>query len=144
MRLKEDALIYKKIGQKSTIIKNISELSELGHTKVLNEYLHFPLSVTFAQTQLGNVILMWESERQLFDFFFRKPKQKANEESLLLANANIPIIRLTFGWTELNDIVRPYWGERTTKLSFSSYSFRKFSYSLQKTRSVKSSKQKIF
>lgn len=121
MRLKEDTLICNKIGQKSTIIKTISELSELGHTKVLNDYLHFPLSVTFAQTQLSNnyVILMWESERQLFNFFFRKPKQKAEEESLLLANAgaNIPIIRLTFWWIESNDIVRPYWGERTTKLS---------------------------
>lgn len=83
MRLKEDALICNKTGQKSTIIKNISELSELGHTKVLNEYPYFPLSGTFAQTQLGNnyVILMWESEIQLFDFFFRKPKQKAKEKA---------------------------------------------------------------
>lgn len=78
MRLKEDALICNKIGQKSTIIKNISELSEPGHTKVLNEYLHFPLSVTFAWTQLGNnyAILMWDSETPPFDFFCRKPKQK--------------------------------------------------------------------
>lgn len=101
MRLKDDALTCNKTGQKATIIKNISELRELGHIKVLNEYLCFPLSITFAQTQLGNnyVILVWESETQLFDFFFRKPKQKAAEESLLLAN--ISIIRLTFWWTEL-------------------------------------------
>lgn len=104
MRLKDDALTCNKTGQKATIIKNISEPRELGHTKVLNEYLHFPLSITFARTQLGNnyVILMLESETQLFDFFFRKPKQKAEEESLFLANT--PIIRL--------------WGKRTTKLSF--------------------------
>lgn len=79
MRLKEDVLICNKIGQKSTIIKNISELSEPGHTKVLNEYLHLPLSVPFAWTQLGNnyALLMWESETPPFDFFFRKPTQKA-------------------------------------------------------------------